>query len=158
MFNQDVKSKLGADVALVADFHIGDVFSIGPEIHWMQKGAKIKDLNGSIGEISKTFNYLEIPVLIKLHFGEGVGFFVLGGPSAGYLLDGTDKDKDGTTNDIDLDFYKRAELGLHFGGGITLGPLNVDIRYILGLSNVFNNDTGVQVKNRSYGAGVSLMF
>src|SRR5258706_2487906 len=82
--NQNVKSKFGADIALVTEFPKGSPVTIGPEFHWLQKGAKIKDLSGPFGESIRTFNYLEIPVLVRIHIGP---VFVLGGPSAGYLLD-----------------------------------------------------------------------
>lgn len=154
---EDYKSKLGADVALIADFPIG-IMSISPEFHWLQKGAKIEDLNGTVGEVSRTFNYLEIPLLLKLNFGEGTGFFFMAGPSVGYLLDGTDKDMDGQTNDIDLDFYKRTEWGAHVGGGIALGPLRIDLRYIFGLTDIFDDNTGIEITNTSIGAGATFMF
>jgi len=154
---EDYESKLGADIALVADFPIG-IFSISPEFHWMQKGAKLQDLDGSVGDASRTFNYLEIPLLAKLNFGKKVGFFFLAGPSVGYLLNGTDKDEDGQTNDIDLDFYKRMEYGLHAGGGISIGLIRLDIRYIYGLTNVFDDDSEVEIMNTSIGAGLSLIF
>ncbi len=155
----EVKSKLGADIALVTDFKFGKIFSLGPEFHWVQKGAKIEDLNGPIGESSRTFNYLEIPVLFKLNFGSTVGFFLMAGPSIGYLLDGTDKDGDGKTNDIDLDFYKRAELGAHVGGGVAVGPFKFDLRYIVGISDIADFDgDNIEIKNSGFGAGVSFMF
>jgi hypothetical protein len=156
-FIDDAGAKLGADVAFVADFAIG-IFSISPEFHWLQKGGKIEDLQGSVGEISRTFNYLEIPVLLKLNFGKKVGFFLLAGPSVGYLLNGTDKDMDGNTNDIDLDFYKRVEYGAHAGAGLGLGPIRVDIRYIFGLNDIFDDSHDIEITNTSLGAGVSLMF
>jgi hypothetical protein len=154
---EDYKSKLGADIALVADFPIG-IISISPEFHWLQKGGKIEDLNGSIGEVSKTFNYLEIPLLVKLNFGQQVGFFLLAGPSVGYMLNGTDKDMDGNTNDIDLDFYKRVEYGLHAGGGVAFGPIRIDLRYIYGLTDIFDDSSDIEVTNSSLGAGVSFVF
>jgi Outer membrane protein beta-barrel domain len=156
------KSKAGADIALVTEFPIGPVFAVGPEFHWIQKGGKIEDLNGPLGESSRTFNYLEVPILFRLNFGEGVGFFLLAGPSIGYLLDGSDKDQDGNTNDIDVDFYKRAEVGGHIGGGVAFGPLKVDVRYIVGFSNIADftdlNGEDVEVKNSGFGAGISFMF
>ena len=155
--NEGIKSKLGADLALIAEFGIGPI-AISPELHWMQKGAKISDLNGSFGETVRTFNYVEIPVLIRLNFGLGVGVFLLAGPSFGFLLDGKDKDQDGSTQDIDFDFYKRGEFGGHIGGGISLGPIRGDIRYMFGLSNIFDDSSNLQIKNSVFGAGVSLMF
>ena len=154
---EDYESKLGADIAFVADFPIG-IVSISPEFHWLQKGGKIEDLSGTLGEVSRTFNYLEIPLLVKLNLGKPVGFFLLAGPSVGYLLNGTDKDMDGQTNDIDLDFYTRAEFGAHVGGGIKLGPINIDVRYIFGLTDIFDDSSDIQVTNSSLGAGVSFMF
>jgi hypothetical protein len=154
---EDYKSKLGADIAFVADFPIG-IMSISPEFHWLQKGGKVEDLNGTLGEVSRTFNYLEIPLLLKLNFGKGAGFFLMAGPSVGYLLDGTDKDMDGHTNDIDLDFYKRTEWGAHVGGGIALGPIRIDLRYIFGLTDIFDDSSDIEITNTSLGAGVSFMF
>ncbi len=154
---ENYKSKLGADIAFVADFPIG-IVSISPEFHWLQKGGKIEDLSGTVGEVSRTFNYLEIPLLVKLNFGKTVGFFLLAGPSVGYLLNGTDKDMDGQTNDVDLDFYKRAEFGAHVGGGIGLGPVKIDVRYIFGLTDIFDDSGDIQITNSSLGAGVTLMF
>lgn len=156
-FIDEAGSKLGADVAFVADFPIG-ILSISPEFHWLQKGGKIEDLQGSVGEFSRTFNYLEIPLLLKLNFGQKVGFFLLAGPSVGYLLNGTDKDMDGSTTDIDLDFYKRVEYGAHAGAGIGIGPIRVDVRYIFGLNDIFDDAQDIEVTNSSIGAGVSLMF
>ena len=154
---EEYASKLGADIAFVADFPIG-IMSISPEFHWLQKGGKLEDLNGTVGEVSRTFNYLEIPVLVKLNFGKKIGFFLLAGPSVGYLLNGTDKDMDGSTTDIDLDFYKRAEFGAHVGGGIALGPIKIDVRYIFGLTDIFDESQDIEITNSSLGAGVSFMF
>jgi len=164
--NQDFKSgnldyntdgKLGLDLALVGDFPMGDVVSISPELHWLQKGSKFEDLGNTIGEVTSTLNYLELPLMLKLHFGgTDVAFMVFGGPSFGYLLDGKDKDHDGNTNDIDLDFYKRVEIGIHAGAGIMMGPAVIDVRYIYGVTNI--SDSEIEVRNNGLGAGISLMF
>jgi len=160
MLSEDPQSKFGADLALVAEFGIGPVFAIMPEFHWLQKGAKIADITGTIGESSKIFDYFELPLLVKFKFGENAGFFLLAGPSIGYLFNATDKDGDGSTTDINLDDYKRAELGAHLGAGLKLGPINVDIRYIIGFSNIadYQANEDLQIKNSGYGAGVTLLF
>ncbi|MEP6647860.1 MAG: porin family protein [Saprospiraceae bacterium] len=149
----NTKSKLGLDLGLVADFPIGtgEVLYISPEFHWLQKGGKLEDLNGTVGEITSTLNYIEVPLLLKLRFGDQVGFMLFAGPSFGYLLDGKN-----SSNDFDVDFYKRIEIGVHAGGGIAIGPLEIDLRYIYGVSNV--SDSEFDIKNRGLGAGVSLIF
>ncbi|MBK9983733.1 MAG: PorT family protein [Saprospiraceae bacterium] len=142
----NTKAKLGLDVALVADFPVGEVLNISPEFHWLQKGAKIEDISGD--DITATFNYLEVPVLVKFKFGTDVGFSVFAGPSFGYLID--------ASKDISLNDYKKIEIGIHAGAGIALGPLVIDLRYLYGISNISDNE--IEVRNNGLGAGVSLMF
>jgi hypothetical protein len=162
--NLDVnpESKFGADIALVADIGLDadSVVFFSPELHWMQKGAKIEDIDGTFEEATNTFNYLELPLLLKFKFGGEAGLFLFGGPSLGYLLSATDKDGDGNTDDIDLEDYKRTEIGAHLGAGIMLGPVNIDVRYILGFSNIadLEDDDDLTIKNKGFGAGVSIMF
>jgi hypothetical protein len=154
---EELASKLGADIALVAEIPFC-FFTLSPELHWLQKGSKISDLHGPFREASRTFNYLEIPLLVRLNFGRVLGFSFFGGPSFGYLLNGSDKDQDGSTTDIDLDFYKRTEFGAHLGGSLSVGPIGIDIRYILGLTNIFDKSSATEVTNTSLGAGVTFKF
>jgi hypothetical protein len=151
------KSKFGLDLAVVADIPLGDVVSIGPELHWLQKGYVIEDIGGPIEDLSATFNYLELPLLIKFNFGETAKFFVMGGPSVGYLLSGK-IDNNGTEEDPDWDFINRLELGAHLGAGIGLGPIVIDVRYLLGISNLSKDIPDAEVHNTGFGGGVSLMF
>lgn len=157
--DEDPGSKFGLDLALVSQFDLSPVVAISPELHWMQKGSKIDDLGGGLGSSARTFNYLEIPVLLKLTFGEEAGFFVFGGPSIGYLFSATDKDGDGNSNDIDLDDYKRTDLGAHLGAGIKAGPVYIDARYMAGFSNIANFEADdVEIRNSGFGAGISFIF
>lgn len=152
------KSKFGLDLALVADLPLGEVVSISPELHWLQKGYKLEDISGSLGDISGTFNYLELPVLVKFNFGEAANFNVFAGPSVGYIIDGN-IDNNGVDEDPDYDLINRLELGAHLGAGIGLGPVNIDVRYLLGLSNFAKDDPNIdEIKNTGFGAGVSVMF
>src|SRR5687767_2203524 len=82
------KSKFGLDLAVVSDIPLGKVVSIAPELHWLQKGFKLEDFEfqGTVYNITSTLNYLELPVLVKFNFGETTKFFVMGGPSFGYLI------------------------------------------------------------------------
>jgi hypothetical protein len=159
--NLDVnpQSKFGLDLALLSEFELGPMVALSPELHWMQKGTKIDDLGGGLGESARTFNYLEIPVLLKVSFGDAGGVFVFGGPSIGYLFSASDKDGDGNTNDIDLHDFNRAELGAHIGAGINAGPVKFDVRYIAGFSNIANiDDNDLEVRNSGFGAGIGFMF
>ena len=155
----DPESKFGLDLALLSEFELGPMVSFSPELHWMQKGAKIDDLGGGLGSSARTFNYLEIPLLLKLSFTDEGGIFVFAGPSFGYLFSATDKDGDGNNNDIDLHDFNRTELGAHIGAGINAGPVKFDVRYVAGFSNIANiDDNDLEVRNSGFGAGIGFMF
>lgn len=155
----DIKSKFGLDLALVTDFPLGDVVSIAPELHWLQKGYKIEDFNGPLfDDATSTLNYLELPILVKLNFGEEAKFFVMAGPSVGYLLGENTEDENGDEIEIDLDDYNRLDLGAHLGAGVGIGPLVIDIRYLLGVTNFAKDIDDTTIHNNGFGAGVSLMF
>lgn len=159
--NLDVnpESKFGLDLALITEFPLNPTVAIMPEFHWLQKGSKIEDLGGGIEESAQTFNYLEIPVLLKLTFGEEPGIFVFGGPSFGYLFTATDKDGDGNNNDIDLEDFNRTEIGAHIGAGLELGPVLIDVRYIAGFTNIANFEADdLEIRNSGFGAGVGFKF
>ena len=151
------QSKFGLDFAVVADLPLGEVVSFGPELHWLQKGYDIEDFNG-LGELTGTLNYLELPLLIKFNFGEEAKFFVMGGPSIGYLLD-YKIESNGVELEPNYDFVNRLELGAHLGAGVGIGPIVIDVRYMLGLSDIAKDDPSFEeIKNTAFGAGISLMF
>ena len=153
------KSKFGLDIGVVAEFPLGEVVSFAPELHWLQKGYKVKDLviDGTARDFTSTLNYLELPLLVKFNFGETAKFFVMGGPSFGYLL--SEKTKDGDGNEYNfLDEITRIELGAHLGAGLGVGPVIIDVRYLLGITNLAQEFPEAEVHNTGFGAGVSLIF
>lgn len=167
------KSKFGLDLAFITDFPLGPIVSFAPELHWLQKGFEVEDFLADVNgqsiefDLTSTLNYLELPLLVKFNFGETAKFFVMAGPSIGYLI--SDNTKDGDGNELEFkDILKlagstdedinRLELGAHLGAGIGLGPVVVDIRYILGISNLARDFPDAEVHNTGFGAGVSVMF
>lgn len=146
-------SKIGLDLAVIADFPLGDVISFAPELHWLQKGYKFEDIS-TTG--TATLNYLELPLLIKFKFGEEAKFSVFGGPSIGYLLGGKVFINDVEQEDF-FDFINRLELAAQLGAGVMVGPVMIDIRYLLGISDISDVED-VEIRNTAFGAGVSIMF
>ncbi len=128
---------------------------IQPELHWSQKGSVIQDINSN--EITSTLNYLELPVLLRWNFGSTIKLFALGGVSAGYLLGGK-LEGDNVEDDI-KEVYNDLDFSGILGLGIGLGPIEVDIRYQAGISDISqSNGNFGKITNSSFGAGVSLMF
>ena len=167
------KSKFGLDLAFITNFPLGSVVSFAPELHWLQKGFEVEDLEFEVNgqpllvDLTSTLNYLELPLLVKFNFGETAKFFVMAGPSIGYMIG--DNTKDGAGNDVEFEDIlvltgstdediSRLELGAHLGAGVGVGPVVIDIRYILGISNLARDFPDAEVHNTGFGGGVSIMF
>ncbi len=151
--NEDVTSKFGLDLGILYTLPIGSgLFNLQPELHWMQKGSTIADVNGD--DISQTFNYLELPVLVRLNFGGSAKVFVLAGPSIGYLI-GVDSDIDNAK-----DLYEDIDYSMNIGAGIGLGVFEIDVRYMWGLSDIADatHPSDAAIKNSSFGAGLTFKF
>jgi hypothetical protein len=152
----DPESKFGLDLAILVAIPIGDgVFMLQPELHWMQKGYKLEDIQTG-DDITSTLNYLELPLLLRLNFGESVKLFAFAGPSVGWLLDG---ELNSATESLDAsEILDQTEYNAHLGLGIGLGPVEIDVRYIAGLSDISDADNFDEVRNSSFGVGVTLKF
>jgi len=155
--DEDAKSKLGLDLGILYTLPIGNgLFALQPELHWMQKGSTISDINinGIDQEYTTTMNYLELPLLARINIGGSLKVFAFGGPSVGFLLDVNSDD----------DYFKKedfedTEFGLHLGAGVGIGTFEVDLRYIAGLSDVAESDGNLEeIKNSGFGAGLTLKF
>jgi len=154
---EDPESKFGADLAILAAFPIGGgFFMLQPELHWMQKGYKISDAD-IYGDVTATLNYLELPLLARINFGGSLKLFAFAGPSVGYLMSGTYEDELNGEQDA-KDYLDDLEYNGYLGIGVGLGTLEVDLRYIAGLNDISDSANLSDVKNSSFGAGLTLKF
>ena len=153
--NERIKSRAGLDLGLVFGIPVTSSLTIQPELHFLQKGYKLEDLSD---ETISTLNYIEMPVTLKLNFGENTtNVFVQFGPSIGYMIDGSLKYGD-IKEDIVSSDYERLELGGLLSAGVRLGKLAVDARYLFGITGTIKDGSDRNIYNRGLGAGVSLYF
>lgn len=159
--------KVGLTIAGIANIGITETFSIQPEVHFIQKGYKLEvDFLGSSSEQKLKLNYLEVPIHAKYKFSDGnIAGYVLAGPSIGYALSGKNENcLDGDCDTEDLEFndddgFNRTEVGLSIGGGVHIGQIFVDLRYVLGVSNFASDDVSeTEIKNKGFQIGVGYMF
>jgi hypothetical protein len=149
------ESKIGLDLAIIASIPIGGgLFMIQPELHWMQKGYKIPSpISGQ--DTTTTLEYIEVPLLARINFGGSIRLYVFAGPSFGWLIGG----KYNPENGLDpTDYLEETEVSGVVGLGVGLANLEVDVRYMAGLSDVSSTEEFKDAKNSSFGAGLTLKF
>jgi len=155
MLTEDPTSKIGGDLGIVVTIPIiGGFFAVQPELHWEQKGYKATTI--TTGEQTTThLDYFEIPVLARFNFGGSIRIFAFGGPSFGWLINGSNDPDNGEDPTDKLD---DTELSGHVGLGIGIGTFEFDLRYIAGLNDISSTEEFKNAKNSSFGAGITLKF
>jgi Outer membrane protein beta-barrel domain len=176
-------SRIGVYGGLVANFQLTPSLSLHPEINFSPQGGQRKGMqqvpSDAIEGITlppgmnlyanfkstTILNYLEIPVLIKLTFGNKLKYYINFGPHVAFLLEAKTKtsgssslylDEEGTiplmenstplpsfdfTNTTDIkESIKKVNAGIQGGLGIEypLGPGNIFLegRAIIGMINI----------------------
>jgi hypothetical protein len=145
---------IGTSIPLVGDGFL----SLAPELLYSQKGYQYRDDEFMVGnnkikrEGSRSFNYLDLPILLKVNAG---GLFFEGGPLASYLLNINDKTKEsinGVENnsytELSKDGLSKFEVGYAAGlGYMTEGGLSLGIRYNGSLNKLANDYNGNDLQN-----------
>ncbi len=156
-----VSSKIGFVFGAGLELKISEKFTLQPELLFIQKGYKVEEsyyfeearvASDVENKANIRLNYLELPIMFKMKFNN---FYINAGPSFSYGIGGnfesevstfgvteseTSKVKFGKepdNNDGDNFYYDNAfDLGVQLGAGIKVGPVVIDLRYGLGLSNL----------------------
>ncbi|SFQ41526.1 porin family protein [Hymenobacter arizonensis] len=147
-----VRRLVGATAGVMADAALSDKLSLHPELLFSQKGLRL-DATGPNGFSSRTqtgFNYLDLPVLLRLKFQ---GLYVEAGPQAGYLLNAETTDTRSsstvlatTTTTDATEYTRRLDLGYVVGVGYQLPlHLEVGVRYNGGIRSTYSG--GGQARN-----------
>jgi hypothetical protein len=125
-------------------FSINENFKVQPELLYSAQGTTVKE---NFGDVKFSQNYLNLPVMVQYH--TSTGFFGETGPQLGFHL--KSKLKSGDTS-IDMeDGINTLDFAWGFGLGyqIPAAGYGLNLRYNLGLSNVFE-DNGLGEENSSH--------
>lgn len=149
----DLKSKIGFDGGVGAEFSFGKYFSIQPEVNFSMQGVKGEG-NGS--ETTINLNYITVPVLAKVK--PAPGFSILAGPQIGFLTSANAKTDNEPEQDLkDLlkptDIFGVFGLEYQFPIGVFIGA-----RYQIGFTDIVDEISGTEVKNRSLTFRVGYSF
>jgi hypothetical protein len=143
----DWKSTVGFCGGIFLEFNFGRVLTIQPEVLYTMKGADTGD-----GKLK--FDYLEIPVLLKLRIPMGsVHPFVFAGPAFGFNLKAL-------IEGIKIEDMPSSDYSAVLGGGLQLGrSIHIDVRYTMGLQKLEIPDLEtIDLKNGVFSATIGLAF
>ena len=143
----DWKSTVGFCGGVFLELNLGRVLTIQPEVLYTMKGA-------DTGTGKLTFDYIEIPVLLKLRIPTGsLHPFVFAGPAFGFKLNAV-------LEGIKIEDMPTADYSAVLGGGLQLGrSIHIDARYTMGLQKLAIPDLEtIDLKNGVISATIGLAF
>ena len=141
------KSTVGFCGGIFLELNIGRIVTIQPEVLYTVKGA---DAGG--GKLK--FDYIEIPVLLKIRIPMGsVHPFVFAGPAFGWNLKAA-------IEGYEIDDMPTSDYSAVMGGGLQLGrSIHIDARYTMGLQKLEIPDLEtIDLKNGVLSATIGLAF
>jgi len=191
LFTGNINTKVGLIAGISIVYNFTPMFSVQIEPAYMEKGAVIYTPYTDFGlilEIEQTVdvNYIDIPVLFRVSFGEDfIKPYLLAG---GYIafpigdsqtslntLMGNGQDLTEILEDEILDLFKpelitnSVDLGLNFGAGFSF-PLGImdlffEAQYSLGLTNITDEEfflfpelLNPDIKNKGFQIKAGLLF
>jgi len=142
--NYQTDTKIGWHAGIGLDLPITFPLSLSPEILYSQKGYTAAT---PYGEFKQTTNYIDVPLLLKLHVIPG--FNILFGPEASFLLgthnvysNGFDVTHEDTYHNS-YDGYNKTLIGAVGGVSFDLSR-NVELRARYTIDITPNNENGTQ--------------
>ena len=160
------KPIIGIAIGGFGQFQISDMIAVVAELNFEQKGYKIEyDFFGSTIEAQATLNYLTIPIMGRVMFGDELKIYANAGPYIGLFMGGTSKSTvDGESDSEKIDEgITKMDIGIIGGAGLMF-PLSdamsifVDLRYAMGLNTIDDSGTEMDSKNTAIGFNVGAII
>ncbi|MCF8370429.1 MAG: PorT family protein [Bacteroidales bacterium] len=163
---ENVKMKFGMQFGLFGVYQINEMFGVKTGFIYTQKGFKYEEeMLGIKFDLISNFNYLNIPILATVGFGESVKIYANAGPVVGIFMSGKNT-SDGVSEDIE-DGIKSTDMGLLVGGGAIIPIVQsrkmptisiiADVNYQLGLADINDIEGAGTLKNNGITFGVGIM-
>jgi hypothetical protein len=143
----DWKNTVGFCGGIFLELNFGRVLTVQPEVLYTMKGA-----DTGTGKLS--FDYLEIPVLLKVRIPTGsIHPFVFAGPAFGFVLKSV-------WEGIKIEDMPKADYSAILGAGLQLGgSIHIDVRYTMGIQKLAIPDLKtIDLKNGVLSATLGLAF
>ena len=146
-------SRTGYALGVSVDTGLTDIFSLQPELLFVQDGNEVTDTSGV--RIRTSFQSLQIPVMLKARLGQWkFAPYLFAGPVANVRLGSSVETVNaGTSSNVKL---KNWDFGLAGGVGLDFDIFFANLRYNLGLTNLANSGADFRSRGILFMAGLRL--
>lgn len=154
----DFKSRIGFNIGAFVAIKLSEKITLQPEVLYSTQGAKVENVSAMYngvnytGDVKFNFSYINVPIMLKYYVADKFNLEV--GPQIGFLASAKTSTKiDGFSQKTDQDvkdFFETVDVALNFGAGYDFTEkFFAGIRYNLGVSNIFNSESGGDSKSQN---------
>jgi len=162
----DWKSISGFAIGVFVNIDMNESVALQPEIYYSKKGARYEEsIFGTIYREEFRGDVFEIPILFKLRFpiNEYLKPGVFFGPYMSFITNTKLRyGWGGQYDEEDYEKIKDSDFGLALGGGFDYefreGMITLDIRYNIGITDVYEADPGEDIEVKSNALVVMIGF
>jgi len=163
------KSRLGIAIGAFAEVPLTKSFFFQPELAYSQKGTKFSG-NGYVysykveEKIIMQTDYINLSTLAKFYLSDGkTKPYLIAGPGVGYLVRSKMKvvatvAGESESDSEKMEGLKKFDANIIMGAGFIISSLKLDIRYQLGLAQVFDNENGSGYEMKNGGFTFNLVY
>jgi hypothetical protein len=139
----DIKEDVKHNFQIGAFARFGKKLYLQPEVYYATSGGSLKVEGTSLEEEIKLKNIV-VPALVGFHLinAKVINLRIFAGPVANFIIDKSVEADDLITDPLQDSNFKNVAWGLDAGAGIDVFFLTFDLRYELGLNNIFIPDSG----------------
>ncbi|TMI62943.1 MAG: PorT family protein [Bacteroidetes bacterium] len=146
--NNEYDSRTGFHIGGLAHIHLSDHFAVQPEIVYSTEGAEATG-------VKLKRDYINVPVLVQYMINDG--FRLQTGPQVGFLVSA--KNEIGDTEVDVKDNVNTVGFAWSFGASyLTKIGVGFDARYNLGITNINENNSIPESRNRVWQIGAFYQF
>jgi len=140
---------------------IGKKVYLQPEVYYTVKGGVLDDDMGIYRSRQElTLKTLVVPVIVGAQIITIPGFNlrVMGGPTMSFIINKKIEPPylDGIWPIKSTDDLRNSIFGLQMGGGIDVFFMTLDVRYELGLNNIYNGSANFSLKNNAVNVSLGI--
>lgn len=158
-FDEGLDPRTSGVIGLFTRHKLNNSFFIQPEINYVLKGASSQlPAEFIVSDYKLSFDYFEIPVLLKYNFGSQLNdrfkpdIFL--GPFLAFKLSSSLEATDIPNSDVTIDDVKSTDYGIVFGTGMGFKVEFIDIllelRYTMSLSSFDSNIAQPDLRNGKF--------
>lgn len=144
----NIKEEAKANFLFGVFLRMGSKIYFQPELLYTTKGGTLKAEDTNNGETNVKLRQMQIPALVGFRIInlELANIRVMGGPSAGFIIDKDVSAGDLVQDPVQAEDFKDVMWGFQLGTGVDVLFMTLDVRYEFGLNDIYK-PSGDNVRN-----------